>query len=147
MIKAYWSPKIAEFLELKRAIATLEALSRVYVQFAWELECVRNTVDAYTGNTANTATQKQSKHSKQASTANAQPPLQTSKYIIKHENSVRVPRRQTCTIYQGRSTHSGRSGQGRTGILLDIDLRMRKLRCSLSWMSDERSSSLGQVSP
>ena len=23
--------------------------------------------------------------------------------------------------------------------LLDIDLRMRKLRCSLSWMSDERN--------
>ena len=31
MIKAYWSPKIAEFLELKmHAIATLEALNRVY---------------------------------------------------------------------------------------------------------------------
>ena len=33
--------KIAEFLEFKmHAIATLEALSRVYVQFAWQLECV-----------------------------------------------------------------------------------------------------------
>ena len=37
--------------------------------------------------------------------------------------------------------------------LLDIDLRMRKLRCSLSRMSDERnldgssSVALGQVSP
>jgi len=88
MIKAYWSPKIAEFLELEmRAIATLEALSRVCGQFAWQLECVRNTVDAYTGNTANTAninTQKQSKHSKQskhckwtATTANKQVHHQT----------------------------------------------------------------------
>jgi len=68
------------------AIVTLEALSRVYVHFPWQLECVWSTVDAYTGNTANTNVQKQSKHTlNKASTANAQPPLQTSKYIIKQQ--------------------------------------------------------------
>jgi len=37
----------------------------------------------YTKNKANTPNK--------ASTANAQPPLQTSKYIIKHENSLILP--------------------------------------------------------
>jgi len=79
------------------AIATLEALSRVYVQFAWQLECVWNMGDAYTGNTANTTntnTQKQSKHSKQskhckctATTANKQVHHQTWKQCNSAQNA------------------------------------------------------------